>query len=84
MSQENLAEKLHSSQNYIALIEVGKSFPSPAMLERIAEALEIDSTQLFAKTHLEEDTLKKLRENLTADIRTVVDKRLAELNTNKA
>jgi transcriptional regulator with XRE-family HTH domain len=47
ISQEKLAELCESSQTYIAEIEVGKKFPSPDMIERIASALEIESYCLF-------------------------------------
>jgi len=47
MSQAKLAEICDSSQAYIAEIEVGKKFPSPDMIEKIASALEIESYCLF-------------------------------------
>ena len=47
ISQSALAEMCGSSQAYIAEIEVGKKFPSPSMIERIAEALGVDSYRLF-------------------------------------
>lgn len=50
LSQAALAEKIGSSGNYIAQIERGEKYPSPGMIERIAEALGIDSAELFTKT----------------------------------
>ncbi|MCL2809056.1 MAG: helix-turn-helix domain-containing protein [Treponema sp.] len=47
ISQEKLADMCDSSQGYIAEIEVGKKFPSPEMIEKIASALEIESYCLF-------------------------------------
>jgi len=47
ISQAKLAEICDSSQAYIAEIEVGKKFPSPVMIEKIASALEIESYRLF-------------------------------------
>jgi transcriptional regulator with XRE-family HTH domain len=46
-SQAKLAELCESTQAYIAEIEVGKKFPSPDMIERIASALDIESYRLF-------------------------------------
>ena len=46
-SQSKLAQLCDSSQAYIAEIEVGKKFPSPDMIERIASALEVESYHLF-------------------------------------
>jgi transcriptional regulator with XRE-family HTH domain len=42
-----LAELCDSSTGYIGEIEAGKRFPSVSMIERIAEALGIDSYFLF-------------------------------------
>ena len=47
LSQLKLAGLCDSSQAYIAEIEVGKKFPSPAMIEKIAAALEMESYCLF-------------------------------------
>jgi len=47
ISQEKLAEKMNTAPNYIAMIEVGKKFPSAGMLERIAMALNVDTPELF-------------------------------------
>ena len=47
ISQEKLAEKVSTAPNYIAMIEVGKKFPSASMLERIAMALNVDTPELF-------------------------------------
>jgi transcriptional regulator with XRE-family HTH domain len=47
ISQEKLAEKINTAPNYIAMIEVGKKFPSASMLERIALALNVDTPELF-------------------------------------
>jgi transcriptional regulator with XRE-family HTH domain len=56
ISQARLAEICESSQAYIAEIEVGKKFPSPDMIEKIASALDVESYCLF-------------QNNVTADIR---------------
>jgi len=47
ISQEKLADKINTAPNYIAMIEVGKKFPSANMLERIALALNVDAPELF-------------------------------------
>lgn len=61
-SQLRLAERCDSSQTYIAEIEVGKKFPSPDMIERIASALNIESYCLFKNEPLITGTKKR---NLT-------------------
>lgn len=79
LSQARLAERVNTAPNYIALIEMGKRFPSPQMLDRIASALEVDSPQLFSGKPSEEAFIRKLRENIIADIEQVIAIRLKEL-----
>ena len=84
-TQEQLAEKIGTSTNYIGVIEIGSKFPSPKMIEKIAEALEIPSPKLFEdresiseqkslqKANLD---IKKFRESLISDVTRVLDKNL--------
>ena len=55
ISQARLAELCESSQAYIAEIEVGKKFPSPDMIERIALALKIESYSLFQNSMISDN-----------------------------
>ncbi len=59
LTQEELAIKADTATNYIGTIEIGKKFPSPKMIEKIAKALEIDELELFS----EETSQKSLPEN---------------------
>lgn len=73
LSQAALAERAGTAANYIALIEVGKNFPSLPMLEKIACALEIDALDLFdaqglvsiAKSALLADLLESVTKTIT-------------------
>ena len=47
ISQTQLAGLCDASNGYIGEIEIGKSFPSVKMIERIAAALGIESWHLF-------------------------------------
>ena len=47
-SQFKLADLVDTAPNYIAMIEAGKRFPSDTMLEKIAEALEREPSDLFS------------------------------------
>jgi transcriptional regulator with XRE-family HTH domain len=55
LSQAGLAELCESTQAYIAEIEVGKKFPSPNMIERIASAFNIESYCLFQNKVISDD-----------------------------
>ena len=74
LSQSKLAEKADTATNYISAIEAGRRFPSVEMLEKIATALEKDTTELFsmkpeqietAKKELEEQVWLNIGQNLS-------------------
>jgi len=73
ISQVDLAEKVKTSTQYIGQIEQSKKFPSPEMLERIAEALEVDSPQLFSMETYSQDAIQQFKENLKANLEKAVD-----------
>ena len=78
ITQEQLAERVNTSTNYIALIESKKKFPTPEMLERIADALEIDAPALFSTKSYpppETGTLAKLQEQVLSDLSEVISYR---------
>jgi transcriptional regulator with XRE-family HTH domain len=74
LSQVKLAAKAGVSLNYVQMIELERKFPSPEMLSRLAEALEIDTPQLFsmpaAKT--DADVLKRFFKTVLLDIEKAV------------
>jgi transcriptional regulator with XRE-family HTH domain len=79
LSQAKLAEKANTAPTYIAMIELEKKFPSVEMLERIAQALEIDTTELFSVKPLSGDSIKKLHKAVLLDFEKVITKKLKEL-----
>jgi len=78
ISQAILAEKVDITDNYIALIETGKRFPSVNMLERIAEALEKDTLDLFSLNHYIHQKKSALRTKILSDIDAILTVRLNE------
>jgi transcriptional regulator with XRE-family HTH domain len=79
LSQAKLAEKINTAPTYIAMIELEKKFPSVEMLERIASALLMDTTELFSVKSLPQDSLKKLHKAVLLDFEKVIAKKLNEL-----
>ena len=78
ITQAQLAEKVNTSTNYIALIESERKFPTPEMLERIALALEIDAPALFSTKSYpvqEAGTLAELQEKVLSDLSEVISHR---------
>lgn len=53
LSQADFAEKCDISTNYVSEIEVGRKFPKPAVLEKIASVLGIDPEDLFTRHALD-------------------------------
>jgi len=76
ISQSKLAELCESTQAYIAEIEVGKKFPSPNMIERIASVLEIESYCLFQDKIIIEGQIltPSQRKEITGKIHEAVSK----------
>ncbi|MFP3042138.1 helix-turn-helix transcriptional regulator [Treponema primitia] len=68
LSQAKLAEKVDTATNYIAMIEGEKRFPTDAMLERIAAALEKDPPDLFAIAPIQQ----KWQDDILAELECVI------------
>ena len=76
LSQAKLAEMANVTDNYIALIECGKRFPSINMLERIANALNKDTLELFSIKSIEKSKNEILKTTILADIEHILTNRL--------
>ena len=86
LSQMKLAEMLNTSTSYIGEIEINRKIPSLEMVERIANALEIEPFRLFIddKKRNEGNTLtaEDYLECLSATERQDLTKRLINLISN--
>ena len=47
LSQQKLSEMVNVSPNYLNAVENGKNFPSPEVIQRISDTLELMPFQLF-------------------------------------
>ncbi|MDR0554863.1 MAG: helix-turn-helix domain-containing protein [Treponema sp.] len=82
ITQAQLAERVDTSTNYIALIESERNFPSLPMLERIAAALEIEPPVLFMteiRPPTETETLVKAQKQILGDITNFVTYRIKQI-----
>jgi transcriptional regulator with XRE-family HTH domain len=77
-SQAKLAERVNTSTHYIGMIEIGKKFPSPEMIEKMANALGIESPQLFSKEIAPSETMKHYRKAALSDISGLINRFLEE------
>ena len=78
-SQARLAEMANITDNYIALIETGKRFPSVSMLERIARALQKDTLELFSVSQIDASKKRNLKTTILTDIEAILTIRLNEM-----
>ena len=79
LSQEKLAEKVDVSTHHIAMIELARNFPTPGLIERIADTLGIEIYELF----VEESSPVKELEQLRQDIRNDMKQLLSEFMLKK-
>jgi transcriptional regulator with XRE-family HTH domain len=78
ISQMQLAEKCDTATSYIGEIEIGRRFPSIEMIEKIAQALEVEPYRFFMEEsgdqygNLEttDDLMLKLPKRLRQDLIT--------------
>jgi len=78
ITQPILAERAGLSTHYLGMIEIGRNFPTADVLERLANALEINSNELFSVAVSPERAIEDLQqavlENLDQAIERSLDK----------
>jgi transcriptional regulator with XRE-family HTH domain len=67
LTQATLAEKVNVSTHHIGMIELSRNYPTLELVERIADALDIEIYDLF----LEPQSPNVERERLRQDVRNV-------------
>jgi len=77
-TQEKLAEKAGISANYLSMVEVSKKFPTPEMLDRLANALKIETFQLFDASSTAEGALIHLERSIINNIKQLVKETVRE------
>jgi len=78
LTQEKLAEMADISLRYIAMLELGKSFPSGEMLEKLAKTLDIDAIQFFDISGDSEGSSQQLEPSIISDIKQAVKEAVKE------
>ena len=67
-SQDKLAELAGISSQYLATVETCRKFPTPEVLDRLAEALEIETHELFSFASTPQKELEKLRQDIIEEV----------------
>ena len=78
MSQAKFAEMANITDNYVALIETGKRFPSINILERLANALNKDTIELFSIKTIKKSKKEEIKTAILSDIDKILMNRLNE------
>jgi len=68
LSQDKLAEMASISSQYLATVETCRKFPTPEVLDRLAEALSLETHELFSSAPTPQDELEKLRQNIISEV----------------
>jgi transcriptional regulator with XRE-family HTH domain len=71
ITQPELAERAKISTNFVGMIEQKRKFPAPEILDRIAVALEIETSELFSVPPSATNELELLRNDIINEVKTL-------------
>ena len=71
-TQEKLAEMAEVSTHYVSMIELARNFPKSEVIERLANALNINIHELFLVPHTSVDDKEELLQSLSSVIKQTV------------
>ena len=81
-SQDKLAELAGISSQYLATVETCRKFPTPEVLDRLAEALSIETHELFTAAPTPQNELEKLRQDIIKEVVYTIKQSFAEERKN--
>ncbi|MDR0526904.1 MAG: helix-turn-helix domain-containing protein [Spirochaetaceae bacterium] len=73
LTQEKLAEKVDVSTHHIGMIELARNYPTLNLVERIANALDVEIYQLFTEPHSPNEELEQLRLEIRGDMKQLLE-----------
>lgn len=85
MSQDNLAEELEVSKNYISMMETGVKFPSAETLVRLCNVFDIECYELFYdySSFSGEELKKKVVESMSREFAAFMQKNMDDMTIFK-
>ena len=72
-TQAQLAEKVNVSTHHIGMIELSRNYPTLELVERIANALNIEIYELFVDPLSPNTELERLRQDIKGDTMQLLD-----------
>jgi transcriptional regulator with XRE-family HTH domain len=82
-TQAQLAEKVDVSTHHIAMLETARNFPAMELVERIADALDIEIYELFVDPLSPHEELGRLYQTVANDIERVVGEAIQKALSGK-
>jgi len=82
-SQDKLAEFAGISSQYLATVETCRKFPTPEVLDRLAEALSLETHELFTLEPTPQSELEKLRQDIIGEVVKTIKQSFAEESKKK-
>jgi len=82
-SQDKLAELANISSQYLATVETCRKFPTPEVLDLLAEALGIETHELFSSVPSPQTELEKLRKDIIGEVVQAIKQSFAEESKNR-
>jgi len=83
ISQAQLAEKVDVSTHHIGMIEIARNYPTMELVERIANALDIEVYELFINPLSTHEELERLYKTVAIDIERVVAEAVEKVIADK-
>jgi len=83
ISQAQLAEKVGVSTHHIGMIEIARNYPTMELVERIANALNIEIHELFVDPISTHEELERLYQTVANNIERVVSEAVEKVITEK-
>jgi transcriptional regulator with XRE-family HTH domain len=78
LTQAGLAEKVDVSTHHIGMIEMCRNYPTLDLVERIANALDIEIYELFITPHSPNEELETLRREIKGDMQRLFEEFLGK------
>lgn len=84
LTQAGLAEKVEVSTHHIGMLEIARNYPTMELVERIAEALDIEIYELFIDPLSPHEELERLYQTVANDIEQVVAEAIQKALSGKS
>jgi transcriptional regulator with XRE-family HTH domain len=82
-TQAQLAERVDVSTHHIAMLEIARNYPTLELVERFAEALDIEIYRLFINPLSPQEEMERLYQTVAKDIERLVGETVEKVLSEK-